>query len=303
MPHVSFIMPAYNCAGTIAESVASIMETNFRQGDELVIVNDFSSDGTASVIESLQEVYPVIKAVHHPRNRGGGSARNTAVEHASHPLLFCLDSDNILAPGCIERLASFLTGSGLDSASFKEVRYFVDGIDEVTHTWVYCDDPITLADTVAGPIFPGTSGNYMFTRKSWSLAGGYPEFAGALDTWGFAVRQLATGTRMAAMPDSHYWHRYGYESYYVRESTSRNLSLQATQVLLPFHDLIQDRDLDYLLSRAARFTWFDAITRRPIRTKADGRGRNGTVVSAKDAHVQPAAGGGLVEGFLRLLGK
>ena len=72
MPHVSFIMPAYNCAGTIAESVASIMETNFRQGDELVIVNDFSSDGTASVIESLQEVYPVIKAVHHPRNRGGG---------------------------------------------------------------------------------------------------------------------------------------------------------------------------------------------------------------------------------------
>jgi len=39
MKSISFFMPAYNCAETVAESVESIMSTNFCQGDELIIVN------------------------------------------------------------------------------------------------------------------------------------------------------------------------------------------------------------------------------------------------------------------------
>ena len=37
--NISFIMPAYNCADTIEESVDSIFNGNFTDGDELIIVN------------------------------------------------------------------------------------------------------------------------------------------------------------------------------------------------------------------------------------------------------------------------
>ena len=49
--NISFIMPAYNCADTIEESVDSIFNGNFTDGDELIIVNDGSTDNTEKVLD------------------------------------------------------------------------------------------------------------------------------------------------------------------------------------------------------------------------------------------------------------
>src|SRR3982751_5308900 len=108
MPGISFFIPAYNCAKTIAESVDSIMETNFADGDELIIVNDFSSDDISSILQELKKKYPAITIIDHKRNKGGAAARNTAVENAKNEFLFCLDSDNVLAPLSIEPLKKYL---------------------------------------------------------------------------------------------------------------------------------------------------------------------------------------------------
>ena len=100
---ISFFMPAYNCDVTVEESVESMMDGNFSEGDELVITNDSSTDGTGEVLDELKAKYPELKVVNHLRNKGGAAARNTAIEKTGNPLLFCLDSDNILVPasrGC-----------------------------------------------------------------------------------------------------------------------------------------------------------------------------------------------------------
>ena len=44
--NISFFIPAYNCAKTVTESVISILETNFQEGDELIVVNDCATDNT-----------------------------------------------------------------------------------------------------------------------------------------------------------------------------------------------------------------------------------------------------------------
>lgn len=279
---VSFIMPAYNCASTIAGSIESIYRGNYEHGDELVVVNDHSTDTTAKVLESLQAAYPQLIVLNHDRNRGGAAARNTAVAAARNATLFCLDADNILAPGSIEKLKQFLIDNHADVTAFGELHYFTKDLANITHKWIFRQGIITFADYLSGHVVPGASGNYMFTRESWLRAGGYPEFAGALDAWGFGLRQVATGSKMMAMSDSYYYHRYGHESYWIRESKVKGkLSLTALQILIPYLDLIKKHDVDYIMSRNGRYRWFDDLDVRPLRPASGGNGRSGMVVNMK----------------------
>jgi hypothetical protein len=96
---ISFFIPAYNCAATIEQSVDSIFTNNFSDGDELIIVNDGSSDETDEVLQRLARERNGIRVLQHQRNKGGAAARNNAVEASRHSILFCLDADNLLVPG------------------------------------------------------------------------------------------------------------------------------------------------------------------------------------------------------------
>ncbi|MEZ2279041.1 MAG: FkbM family methyltransferase [Microcoleus sp.] len=263
--NISFIMPAYNCADTIEESVDSIFNGNFTDGDELIIVNDGSTDNTEKVLEKLRRNYPSIKVLNHPQNRGGASARNTAVRNATHSIIFCLDSDNILVPGSVSKLKSFMLASGADVAVFKELHFFISEKQNVIHKWVY-KDLITLDVFFTGDPIPGASGNYMFTKESWVKAGGYPELAVCLDTHGFGFKQLATGAKMLTCQGLYYYHRQGIESYYVRDSKKHNLSQIMAQIITPFTYLINEEDVRYIYGEG-KDTWFADLEKRPIRLR------------------------------------
>ncbi|CAH2031076.1 glycosyltransferase family 2 protein [Trichlorobacter ammonificans] len=277
--NISYIIPAYNCAETIIESIDSIIDGNVSDGDEIVIVNDCSTDNTAETINELNLKYSYIKVLHHVRNKGGAAARNTAVENCTNDIVFCLDSDNILAPHSVKALREHLLLSGADIAAFEELHYFNTVKECVTHKWKFRNGLITLEDCLAGPITPGASGNYLYTKESWRKAGGYPEFAGALDAWGFGFRQLATGSRMTVMPESFYYHRYGHDSYWMRDARKGMMSLTALQILIPFIDLIDENDVDYIMSREGRYNWFSRMKERNIRLKSGAIGNVGTVIN------------------------
>jgi glycosyltransferase involved in cell wall biosynthesis len=277
--NICFIVPAYNCENTIVETVESIFHNNFIDGDEIVIVNDCSTDLTSEILNMLKDKYNIIKIIEHTRNKGGAATRNTAVENAASNLIFCLDSDNILKPGSIQPLKELLLSEIADVASFGSLFYFMDDIRAVTHKWVYREGVITLEDSLAGFVFPGASGNYLYTKESWKKAGGYPEFAGALDTWGFGFRQLATGSKMIVLPDSFYYHRYGHESYWIRDSAQGKISTTAFQIILPFIDLINSEDIEYIMGVQGKLIWFDNMNVHPIKFKSGKIGKSGRVVN------------------------
>ncbi len=261
---ITFIMPAYNCAATVEESVRSIMNGNFNDGDELIIVNDCSTDSTSTVLSKIQCDHPRIKVLDHHHNRGGGAARNTAVRNASNDLIFCLDSDNILIPGSVRVLKECMQQKMADVIAFQEIHYFRDDPNEVTHAWDYGQENVTFSDYISRVKVPGTSGNYLYTKDSWIMAGGYPESSGALDTWGFGLRQVATGSVMSLCPSSHYMHRAGHESYWVRDSRNNNTSIMALGLLIPYLDRLEKRTVDYLFSKRGRYCWFDKIDMHPL---------------------------------------
>jgi hypothetical protein len=120
----------------------------------------------------------------------------------------------------------------------------------------------------------------MFTKESWLKADGYP-VGNFLDTWGFGFRQLASGSKMVVMSNSFYFHRWGHDSYWMRESRRTCPSLKALEIMLPFLDLIMDEDVNYIMGEAGRRIWFDKLAERHVRAKAEKAGRSGQIVFPK----------------------
>ncbi len=278
--NISFIIPAYNCANMIGETIESIINGNLNDGDEVIIVNDCSTDNTLDVIHTYVRKYPIIQVINHKVNKGSAApGRNTGIEHANNELIFCLDQDNVLAPASIPALKAYLIDQNADAAAFGELRYFTETIEKVTHKWVF-QDIVSLSDALAGYLWPGPGGNYLFTRESWLKAGRYYEPSlenRTLDSWTFGIRQLGTGTKMVTLPGTGYCHRYGHQSHYVRNSQKGNSSLSALIGIIPFLDQIEEADINYIFSKVGRLTWMEKLSERPIRIKNQLPGKTGRV--------------------------
>ncbi len=75
-------VPAYNAVELLEGVVRSIPAGCMEPLDALLVIDDGSTDGTADLVRSLSEEYPIIELVSHPRNRGYGAAQKTAFDWA-----------------------------------------------------------------------------------------------------------------------------------------------------------------------------------------------------------------------------
>ncbi|OGO23190.1 MAG: hypothetical protein A2144_11185 [Chloroflexi bacterium RBG_16_50_9] len=98
MPRVSVVMPTYNRAHFIAETVQSVLGQTFADF-ELIVVDDGSTDNTKEVIGSLKD--PRIRYIYQ-ENRGVSAARNTGIRTASGEYIAFQDSDDIWLPQNLE---------------------------------------------------------------------------------------------------------------------------------------------------------------------------------------------------------
>ncbi len=95
-PEVSIIMPAYNAAAFISESIKSIQDQTFENW-ELIVVDDGSQDQTYGVVESLAQKDERITVLKQKNGRQG-KARNTALNAASGTWIAFLDADDLWVP-------------------------------------------------------------------------------------------------------------------------------------------------------------------------------------------------------------
>lgn len=272
--NISYVIAAYNAEGTLWQAAASVMDDNFEAGDELIIIDDGSTDATGRVIEELQHEYPAIRVIRHESNLGAGVARNHGVQEASHDLLFMLDADNVLATETIAPLRRHLIQSNADAACFSQIRLFRDGDEPGQTAWVhrYPTDSATLVQYCAMQDPPGAAGNLLFTRDAWERAGGYPEEAGALDSWGFGLRLVATGSTIGICADGYYDHRIGHDSYWQREHAPGKTDRLALSILRPFFGRLAPASQFYLLHTENQERWFTDLAKRPLRVEGQPRG-------------------------------
>ena len=109
---VSVIVAAYQAAGTIERTLASIAAQTLKP-IEAVVVDDGSSDATAEVARACAPRMNGIelRVVRMDANQGAGAARNRAIEESSGATLAFLDADDEWLEEKLERSMAHLEGS------------------------------------------------------------------------------------------------------------------------------------------------------------------------------------------------
>src|SRR5439155_24667571 len=93
---ISVVIPTYNRAGLVRRAVRSALDS-CREDDEIMVVDDGSTDETAEV---LREYGCRIIYVCNPHG-GAGKARNAGIDKATKPLIAFLDSDDEWMPSSL----------------------------------------------------------------------------------------------------------------------------------------------------------------------------------------------------------
>jgi len=100
---VSIVIPTHNRARLVCEAIDSVLAQT-RVPDEIIVVDDGSTDDTQNVLKKYQA--PVI--VVYQSNSGRSTARNVGMAHSTAELICFLDDDDTLTETSIEVRAAFL---------------------------------------------------------------------------------------------------------------------------------------------------------------------------------------------------
>lgn len=123
IPEVSVIIPVWNSADYIQETLHSVLNQTFSDMEVLVIDNG-SEDATVS--RTMEITDPRLRLIPLEKNRGAGAARQTGLEQAKGRWIQYLDGDDLLDSGKIEQQVQHLREHP-DSVAFGNVCFFWDG--------------------------------------------------------------------------------------------------------------------------------------------------------------------------------
>lgn len=123
---VSVIMPSYNAERYIAESISSVCAQTYPDW-ELIVIDDGSTDSTASVVRRLAAADFRIRLITQP-NGGPARARNAGIAAAHGDLIAFLDSDDLWVPHKLTAQAAVIDSEAVDLV-------FSDG-------WIFPEDEV-----------------------------------------------------------------------------------------------------------------------------------------------------------------
>lgn len=99
-PRISILLPTYNRASLIMETIQSVRDQTFPDW-ELVVINDQSTDNTEMLIQSLED--PRIRVVNTVHRLGITGSRNEGLSRALGTWIAFIDSDDLWHPQKLER--------------------------------------------------------------------------------------------------------------------------------------------------------------------------------------------------------
>ncbi|MBX3439568.1 MAG: glycosyltransferase, partial [Planctomycetaceae bacterium] len=191
---VSVIVPAYNAAGTIADTLESLISQTHPDW-EAVVVDDGSTDYTAQIVRQFAARDSRIRLIQQS-NGGEGAARNTGIARARFAWLAFLDADDWISPRHLQRLTEELSRHPhLDAVHCGYARVALDGT-VVTERYEPPTGDLfpTLAMRAAFPV------HTCIVRKSLVQdVGGFDETLRTSPDWDLWQRVARTGAQFGAV--------------------------------------------------------------------------------------------------------
>ncbi len=109
-PLVSVILPVYNAALYVSESLDSLLAQTY-QNFEIIAVDDGSTDGSGAILDEYASREPRLKVFHLEQNQGEGKAVQFAWQQARGELHARMDSDDICRPDRLAQQVAFLSAN------------------------------------------------------------------------------------------------------------------------------------------------------------------------------------------------
>lgn len=137
MIRLSIIIPFYNVEQYIAQCLDSVYKQDIPEEEyEVICVNDASPDNSLEIVKEYQKKHKNLILVEHEVNKKLGAARNTGRRAAKGKYLWNVDSDDMIAPNCLNEMLRICEKNELDVLIFG-MRDYKDGAlyDRMVFPW------------------------------------------------------------------------------------------------------------------------------------------------------------------------
>jgi glycosyltransferase involved in cell wall biosynthesis len=234
LPKVSVIIPAYNVANYIAETMDSVLSQTYKN-IEILVINDGSPD-TENFEQAIAPYFGKILYLKQP-NKGAAAARNTGIKAAQGEILAFLDGDDIWQADYLEEQVGFLHSSGNEMV-YCDARLF--GEENAGGTYMQrspSQGEVTTESLLTGDCNVITSGTIALREKILACGGFDPEAPARIEDFDLWFRLLKNGAKI------------GYQKnvllkYRVRaEGLSGNSVSRAERTVIALNEIKKKHDL------------------------------------------------------------
>ena len=189
-PLVSVIVPIYNAAPYLQETLDSILASTYRP-IEVVMMDDGSTDNSLAIAKAYCEQHAECN-VFTQKNTGASAARNSAIKLSHGTYILPVDADNTIDPRYICEAVEVLCAN----PNIKIVSCRADFFGERTGEWKF---PQFSKQLLARKNMIDTCA--MYRRSDWDKTDGYMEVCGAREDWDMWLSLLETGGEFYRLPN------------------------------------------------------------------------------------------------------
>jgi len=133
---ISIIMPVYNEERYIGEIIGRVLKTDIEK--ELIIIDDFSTDGTREILNKFNR-HEGVNIILHERNKGKGAAIRTGLREVSGDVVIIQDADLEYDPGEYHKLLEPIVDGRADAVFGSR---FLGGPHRVLFFWHYIGNKV-----------------------------------------------------------------------------------------------------------------------------------------------------------------
>lgn len=118
---LSIIIPTYNAEKYIERCLDSILDQDYHNEIEIIVVNDGSTDSTSAILERYNEMYPSVFRIISKTNGGVSSARNAGKDAASGDWIWFCDADDYICKNGLSYVLDHFVDKDIDVCSFAAI--------------------------------------------------------------------------------------------------------------------------------------------------------------------------------------
>lgn len=198
-PEVTVVLPVYNAAATVEQTVASVLNQTF-QSFELIIIDDGSTDDSLARLKTLMTRDERIRLASR-KNGGVSSARNLGVELGKAPYVAFIDADDIWDPEKLSYHVALHRDDPMVAASYARIGFLPQHAVSITECRTVSTphrDRLKLVDVLGEN--PVCTMSNLFMRREWfACSNGLDTTLSHAEDQEFVAQLIARGARVESI--------------------------------------------------------------------------------------------------------